>query len=214
MNKSIAVFGIGRFGKSLALRLADMGVDVMVVDNNPEDIEKIADKVTYAIEANLTDADAIQALGLDDIDTVVVAMGSDLQASIMSVMVAKEMGVPYVMAKASDERMGAILTKVGADKIIYPEEESGFRTARVLASESFIDYFDIAGTLCVLEMKPKPEWIGKNLIELNLRSNYKMNVIAIKDKSGTSSSIDPNKPLDADAELFVVVDKKDLHNIR
>lgn len=214
MNKSIAVFGIGRFGKSLALRLADMGVDVMVVDNNPEDIEKIADKVTYAIEANLTDADAIQALGLDDIDTVVVAMGSDLQASIMSVMVAKEMGVPYVMAKASDERMGAILTKVGADKIIYPEEESGFRTARVLASESFIDYFDIAGTLCVLEMKPKPEWIGKNLIELNLRSNYKMNVIAIKDKSGTSSYIDPNKPLDADAELFVVVDKKDLHNIR
>lgn len=214
MNKSIAVFGIGRFGKSLALRLADMGVDVMVVDNNSEDIEKIADKVTYAIEANLTDADAIQALGLDDIDTVVVAMGSDLQASIMSVMVAKEMGVPYVMAKASDERMGAILTKVGADKIIYPEEESGFRTARVLASESFIDYFDIAGTLCVLEMKPKPEWIGKNLIELNLRSNYKMNVIAIKDKSGTSSSIDPNKPLNADAELFVVVDKKDLHNIR
>ncbi|MBP5191806.1 MAG: TrkA family potassium uptake protein [Eubacterium sp.] len=214
MNKSIAVFGIGRFGKSLALRLADMGVDVMVVDNNPEDIEKIADKVTYAIEANLTDADAIQALGLDDIDTVVVAMGSDLQASIMSVMVAKEMGVPYVMAKASDERMGAILTKVGADKIIYPEEESGFRTARVLASESFIDYFDIAGTLCVLEMKPKPEWIGKNLIELNLRGNYKMNVIAIKDKSGTSSYIDPNKPLDADAELFVVVDKKDLHNIR
>lgn len=214
MNKSIAVFGIGRFGKSLALRLADMGVDVMVVDNNPEDIEKIADKVTYAIEANLTDADAIQALGLDDIETVVVAMGSDLQASIMSVMVAKEMGVPYVMAKASDERMGAILTKVGADKIIYPEEESGFRTARVLASESFIDYFDIAGTLCVLEMKPKPEWIGKTLIELNLRSNYKMNVIAIKDKSGTSSSIDPNKPLNADAELFVVVDKKDLHNIR
>ena len=214
MNKSIAVFGIGRFGKSLALRLADMGVDVMVVDNNPEDIEKIADKVTYAIEANLTDADAIQALGLDDIDTVVVALGSDLQASIMSVMVAKEMGVPYVMAKASDERMGAILTKVGADKIIYPEEESGFRTARVLASESFIDYFDIAGTLCVLEMKPKPEWIGKNLIELNLRGNYKMNVIAIKDKSGTSSYIDPNKPLDADAELFVVVDKKDLHNIR
>lgn len=214
MNKSIAVFGIGRFGKSLALMLADMGVDVMVVDNNPEDIEKIADKVTYAIEANLTDADAIQALGLDDIDTVVVAMGSDLQASIMSVMVAKEMGVPYVMAKASDERMGAILTKVGADKIIYPEEESGFRTARVLASESFIDYFDIAGTLCVLEMKPKPEWIGKNLIELNLRGNYKMNVIAIKDKSGTSSYIDPNKPLDADAELFVVVDKKDLHIIR
>jgi K+ transport systems, NAD-binding component len=214
MSKSIAVFGIGRFGKSLALRLADMGVDVMVVDNNPEDIEKIADKVTYAIEANLTNADAIQALGLDDIDVVVVAMGSDLQASIMSVMIAKEMGVPYVMAKASDERMGAILTKVGADKIIYPEEESGFRTARVLASESFVDYFDLAGNLCVLEMKPKPEWIGKNLIELNLRGNYNINVIAIKSKSGTSASIDPKKPLDAEDELFIVVEKKDLKKIK
>lgn len=214
MSKSIAVFGIGRFGKSLALRLADMGVDVMVVDNNPEDIEKIADKVTYAIEANLTNADAIQALGLDDIDVVVVAMGSDLQASIMSVMIAKEMGVPYVMAKASDERMGAILTKVGADKIIYPEEESGFRTARVLASESFVDYFDLAGNLCVLEMKPKPEWIGKNLIELNLRGNYNINVIAIKSKSGTSASIDPKKPLDAEDELFIVVEKRDLKKIK
>lgn len=214
MSKSIAVFGIGRFGKSLALRLADMGVDVMVVDNNPEDIEKIADKVTYAIEANLTNADAIQALGLDDIDAVVVAMGSDLQASIMSVMIAKEMGVPYVMAKASDERMGAILTKVGADKIIYPEEESGFRTARVLASESFLDYFDLAGNLCVLEMNPKPEWVGRNLIELNLRGNYNINVIAVKDKKGTSASIDPKRPFESDDELFIVVDKKDLHNIR
>ncbi len=214
MSKSIAVFGIGRFGKSLALRLADMGVDVMVVDNNPEDIEKIADKVTYAIEANLTNADAIQALGLDDIDVVVVAMGSDLQASIMSVMISKEMGVPYVMAKASDERMGAILTKVGADKIIYPEEESGFRTARVLASESFVDYFDLAGNLCVLEMKPKPEWIGKNLIELNLRGNYNINVIAIKSKSGTSASIDPKKPFEADDDLFIVVEKKDLKKIK
>ncbi|MBO6166701.1 MAG: TrkA family potassium uptake protein [Eubacterium sp.] len=214
MSKSIAVFGIGRFGKSLALRLADMGVDVMVVDNNPEDIEKIADKVTYAIEANLTNADAIQALGLDDIDVVVVAMGSDLQASIMSVMIAKEMGVPYVMAKASDERMGAILTKVGADKIIYPEEESGFRTARVLASESFLDYFDLAGNLCVLEMKPKKEWIGKNLIELNLRGAYNINVIAIKDERGTSASIDPKKPLTENDELFVVVEKKDLKNIK
>ena len=214
MSKSIAVFGIGRFGKSLALGLADMGVDVMVVDQNSEDIEKISDKVTYAIQANLTNADAIQALGLTDLDAVVVAMGSDLQASIMSVMISKEMGVPYVMAKASDERMGSILKKVGADKIIYPEEESGYRAASVLASESFLDYFDIGGSLCVLEMKPKKEWIGKSLIDLNLRGKYKMNVIALKDQKGTHASIDPNRPLDADSDLVVVVEKKELHNIR
>ena len=214
MGKSIAVLGIGRFGKKLALSLSDMGAEVMVVDASTEVLEKMSPFVTYAIEADLKDVEALKGIGLEGMDAVVVAMGSDLQASIMSVMIAKEMGVPYVMAKASDERMGAILTKVGADKIIYPEEESGFRTARVLASESFVDYFDLAGNLCVLEMKPKPEWIGKNLIELNLRGNYNINVIAIKSKSGTSASIDPKKPLDAEDELFIVVEKKDLKKIK
>ena len=214
MSKSVAVFGIGRFGLSLALRLSELGTDVMVVDEDEEDIKRIADKVTYAIKANLEDPEAIEALGLEDVDTVVVAMGSDLKASIMSVMIAKEKGVPFVMAKASDERMGQILKKVGADRIIYPEEETGIRTASVLASESFIDYFDLGDSLCVLEMRPKKEWIGKNLIELDLRGKYKLNIIAIKDAKGTMANIDPNEKLSEDCVMFVAADKKDVKKIR
>jgi K+ transport systems, NAD-binding component len=214
MSKSIAVFGIGRFGRSLALTLSESGADVMVVDGDENVIEKIADKVTYAIKADLKSAEAIQALGLEDMDAVVVAMGSDLKASIMSVMVSKEMGVPFVMAKAADDRMGAILTKVGADKIIYPEEETGERTARVLASDTFAELFDIDDNLSIIEMHPKKEWIGKNLIELNLRGKFNVNVIAIKDANKMHSSIDPKKPLTEDDMLYVIMDKKDIRNIQ
>ena len=214
MSKSIAVFGIGRFGRSLALTLSESGADVMVVDGDENVIEKIADKVTYAIKADLKSAEAIQALGLEDMDAVVVAMGSDLKASIMSVMVSKEMGVPFVMAKAADDRMGAILTKVGADKIIYPEEETGERTARVLASDTFAELFDIDDNLSIIEMHPKKEWIGKNLIELNIRGKFNVNVIAIKDANKMHSSIDPKKPLTEDDMLYVIMDKKDIRNIQ
>ena len=214
MSKSIAVFGIGRFGRSLALTLSESGADVMVVDGDENVIEKIADKVTYAIKADLKSAEAIQALGLEDMDAVVVAMGSDLKASIMSVMVSKEMGVPFVMAKAADDRMGAILTKVGADKIIYPEEETGERTARVLASDTFAELFDIDDNLSIIEMHPKKEWIGKNLIKLNLRGKFNVNVIAIKDANKMHSSIDPKKPLTEDDMLYVIMDKKDIRNIQ
>jgi trk system potassium uptake protein TrkA len=186
----------------------------MVVDGDENVIEKIADKVTYAIKADLKSAEAIQALGLEDMDAVVVAMGSDLKASIMSVMVSKEMGVPFVMAKAADDRMGAILTKVGADKIIYPEEETGERTARVLASDTFAELFDIDDNLSIIEMHPKKEWIGKNLIELNLRGRFNVNVIAIKDANKMHSSIDPKKPLTEDDMLYVIMDKKDIRNIQ
>lgn len=210
MSKSIAVFGLGRFGKSLALSLYETGAQVMVVDKNESIIENISDKVTYAVIADLTNPDDIKGIGLEDIDIVVVAMGSDLTASIMSIMVSKELGVKQVIAKASDERMGSILSKVGADRILYPEEESGSRTARILTSDSFMEFFDIDDNLCLLEMKPKKEWVGKTLMELNLRKMYKINVVAIKGHNGMKSYIDPTRKLEENNNLLVVLDKNDL----
>lgn len=214
MSKAVAVFGIGRFGLSLVNTLYDSGIDVMAVDGNPAVIEKMQNKATYAMVADLKDADSIKGLGLENMDVVVVAMGSDLQASIMSVMVSKEVGVPLVMAKAADERMGQILKKVGADKVLFPEEESGSRTARILMSDSFLEFFDIDENLCLVEIKAKKEWVGKNLMELDFRKKYKMNVIAIKDKNKAKSFVDPNKPLEEDSELIVVIDKSDLKKLK
>ena len=114
------------------------GADVMVVDRDEEVIDSISGSVEYAIVADLENAEAIADLGLDRMDAAVIAIGSDLTASIMAVMICKEHGVPYVIAKAANERMGAILKKVGADKIIYPEIQTGMREARLLLSQDFL----------------------------------------------------------------------------
>ena len=214
MSKSIAVIGLGRFGRKLAESLYELGADVMAVDKNPDIVTSIADSVTYAVEANVVNAQSLQGLGLGNMDVVVIAMGTDLVASIMAVMVAKEQGVPQVVAKASDKRMGQILTKIGADKIIFPEEETGFRTAQTLMMDSFLEFFDIDDNLCLLEIKPRPEWIGKNLIELNLRDKYKVNVVAVKDQSEMRSFIDPKRPLEKDTKLLVILEKADLGRLK
>lgn len=214
MSKSYAVLGLGRFGKKVAFTLYDLGMDVMVVDREQDDLEAIADHVTYVVQADLTNPDSIKGIGLENMDVVIVTMGSDLTASIMSVMVSKELGVKQVIAKAADERMGAILKKVGADKVIFPEEETGERVARKLMSDNFLEFFDIDDNLCLIEMKPKEEWIGKNLIELSLRETYSINVVAIKNKHSMESYIDPKKPLGEKTSMLIVVDKKDLAKLK
>ena len=210
MSKAIAVLGIGRFGKRLALSLSEMGAEVMVVDANTEVLDKMSKYVTYAIEADLKDADSLKGIGLENMDVVVVAMGSDLTASIMSVMASKEIGVPYVLAKAADERMGDILIKVGADKVIFPEEETGVRTARKLMSDSFLEFFEIDEKLCILEMKPKKEWVGKSLIELNMREKYHANVVSLREGTELKTFIDPKQPLKEENELLILMAKEDL----
>ncbi len=204
--KSFVVFGLGRFGKAVAEKLIDVGADVMVVDNDPDVIEQFADRATSAIVAELTDPEAIKATGIENIDCAIVAMGTSLEASIMCVMVSKECGIPFVAAKAGSERAGDILRKVGADQVIFPEEESGFRTARSLMSDSFLDYFELSSELCIVEMKPKEEWLGKSLRELNLRKRYGANVIAIR-KGTLSDSIDPDAKMDASGTLLLLMRK-------
>ena len=157
MKKSIAVLGLGKYGRSLAENLYKMGADVLAVDIKEELINEISDKCTSAVCADLTNEEEVSALGLANMDIVISAMGRNLAASIMSVAVAKDQGVPFVVAKTSTDRMASILTKVGADKIIDPEEEGGLRSARILMSASFMDFFEIDENMYMIEMKPKRE---------------------------------------------------------
>ncbi len=214
MNKSVAVLGLGRFGKSLARALYASGANVMVADRDPELIESLAGTYSYGISADLSSEEAVRGLGLEEMDIVVVAMASDLAASVMTVMLAKELGVKTVVAKAYDERMGKILTRVGADRLIFPEDETGARVARKLLSDNFLEFFEIDKNLCLLEMKPKPEWVGKTLIELNLRGKYQMNVVAIRDASNKMHTlVDPSRPIDEDCEMLVILEKKGLSKL-
>ncbi len=208
MNRSFAVLGLGKSGRAVARELAENGAEVIVADKSEELVNSMADDVTVAMIADLTSAEAIKGLGISNVDVVVVTMALSLEASIMSVMVAKELGVPHVVAKAKSKRMGEILSKVGADEIVFPEKEAGKALSKKLLSEDFLDYFDISDDLCILEMRPKDEWVGKNLIELDLRKKYDINVAAITVDGKMKASIDPHMVLTKESSLLIITSKK------
>ena len=210
--KSFVVFGLGKFGQAVADKLLEIGAEVMVVDNDPVVIESYSRKATKAIIAELTDTEAIKALGIGNIECAVVSMGMNLEASLMCTMVAKENGVKWVVAKAGNERMGSVLEKVGADEVIYPESESGIRTARNLIASNFLEYFEVSSDVCLVEMKPKEKWVGKSLRELNLRKKYGINVVAVKD-GVVNEYVDPDVPLQKDIPLIMLIHKKNLSKL-
>ena len=213
MKKSFAVLGLGRFGRCIAMELSNLGADVMVIDKDEEKINRVVDSVTCAINVDVCDVDALRNAGISNMDAVIVAMADYLEPSIMSVMTAKELGVPLVIAKARDEITGNIIDRVGADKVVFPERESGIRLSHRLMSADVLDYFDLSDTVSMLEILPKKEWIGKSLMELNLRKEYKLNVIGIRDQEKINVSLNPNDPLREDCPLLVIIGKSDLKRL-
>lgn len=194
--KSYAVIGMGRFGSAIALELAKSGADVMAVDYSEERVRAVAEYVTYAVKADVTDADAMEHLGLGNMDAVIVAVTRSLDASILATITAKEHGAPYVIAKAIDERHAKVLRKVGADRIIIPEKESGIRIARTLTNGDFLDFFELSDRISMVEVSVQPEWIGKTLRELDFRRKYGVNAIAYEaDKEELIVNIPPDLAL-------------------
>ncbi len=208
MSKSIAILGLGKYGRSLAEHLYSMGAEVLAVDLKRDLVDDVAENCTSAVCANLTDEAAVMALGLKDMDIVVSAMGGNLAASIMAIAVAKEQGVPLVVAKSSSERMSSILRKVGADKVIDPEGDGGERSARILMSMSFKDFFKLDDNMYLIEMSPKQDWVGKTLVDLELRQTMDLNVIASKKKGEKWRFIDPKQSITEDTQLLIAMEKK------
>lgn len=212
MKKSIAVLGLGKYGISLAKNMYDMGADVLVVDQDQDKLKEMNGYCTTAICADITNEDEVVSLGLKNMDIVAVAMAGNLAASIMAVAVAKEHGVPLIVAKSSSDRMTLILKKIGANKVIVPEEYGGEQSARILSSDTFLDYFKVDGNLCMIEINPLAKWVGKNMMELNVRKNYKANVIALK-RGSSWKIIDPEEALQADDLLLIVLERNDLKRL-
>ncbi|MBO7336068.1 MAG: TrkA family potassium uptake protein [Lachnospiraceae bacterium] len=211
MKKSIAVLGLGNYGMSLAKEMYRIGADVLAVDKDEEKVKEIADFCTEAVCADLTSEEEIGTLDLKNMDIVVCAMGRNLAASIMAITVSKEQNVPSVVAKSSSARMTSILKKVGADKVIIPEEENGIRSARIIASDTVLDYFQVDDNLSMIEMNPEPDWIGRSLVELNLRKQYKINIVAMQEnKDDKWELISPSHKLSETCRLLVVLEKSQL----
>ncbi|MBO5177917.1 MAG: TrkA family potassium uptake protein [Lachnospiraceae bacterium] len=203
-RKEFVVFGLGKFGLSVAKTLADNGCQVMAVDSEQSKVEEIANGVTYAVCTDVTDADAIHSLGIRNFDGAIVAIGENLEASVLVTIISKEMGIPFVLAKAQTELQAKVLKRVGADKIIFPEKESGIRIANNLVSGNFFDAIELSSKYSMMDLDVPAEWVGKSLRELNLRATKKINIIGIKQKEEFEITPDPDMPLTEDDILVVI----------
>ena len=214
MKKQYAVFGLGGFGHSVALKLESLGCDVIVVDNSAEKIQEIADEVSLAMKADVEDPDLMRSLGARNLDGVVVAISEDMEASIMSTILAKEMGVPYVLAKAKSELHAKILKKVGADTIVYPEKEMGSRIAKSLVSANFADWIELSPEYSLVETKIPEEWTGKSLVELRVRDVYGINVVGLVSDNKVQVTLDPYQPLPDKGMVILIGADKVLKNFK
>ena len=212
-EKSYAVIGLGQFGMSVAETLAESDCDVLAIDAREENIQEIADKVTYAVRADVREPEVLRTLGVQNVDVAVIAVAENMEASIMATMQAKELGVPYVLAKAMNALHGKILEKIGADRVIYPEQSMGLRVARNLMSVGFLDVFELSTEFSMAEFPVPTEWIGKSLQELQLRESHDINIIAIKVGDDVEINLDPVKPLEADWHLMAIGKNKVLERL-
>lgn len=204
MEKQYAVLGLGSFGESVALTLENMGCDVLVMDDSYEKIQDISDKVSYAMKADVSDPDALQALGGKNLDGVVVAVSENLEAGIMATMLCKEMGIPLVVAKAKNKLQGAILQRVGADRIVYPEIEMGSRVAKSLVSREFMDWIELSNDYSMVEIAVPDKWVGRTLVDINVRERLGINVVGIIINGKIDVTLDPQKPLPEGGILIVI----------
>lgn len=213
LHKSYAVFGLGRYGFSVAKELAQSGADVLAVDSRQSIIDEAIDFIPVCKCADVTDPDVIKALGISNVDVVIIAMASDLEASVLATTLCKEVGVQTVIVKCANEMHQKILNRVGADKVVIPEKESGARLAKNLLSSGFVDLVELSSNLSMVEIRVKEGWLGKSLSQLNLRKKYSLNVIAIRQNGNVTVDIDPNAPLENNMSLIVIADTTKLNKL-
>ncbi len=179
-RKQYVVIGLGRFGSSVAKTLYSLGNEVLAIDSEEDAVQDIAENVTHAVQLDATDENALRSLGIRNFDVAVVTIGSDVQSSVLITVLLKELGVKNIIAKANTDLHAKVLYKIGADRVVLPEKEMGVRIAHNLMTTNILDYIELSPDYSIAEMEAPEEWSGKKLRELNLRSRYGINVMAIK----------------------------------
>ena len=214
INKTYAVFGLGRYGRAVAEELINNGAEVLAVDIDQDNVDNAIEAIPVCKCADITEPEAIKRLGIANMDVVVVAMASNLEASVMAVTLCKEAGVPNVIVKCGNEMHQKILSRVGADKVIFPEKESGVRLAKNLLTSGFAEMIELSDDVSMVEIDVKDEWVGKSLMDLNLRKKYTVNVVAIRKEGNINTAVDPLLPLEAGMQLIVIANTAKLQKLK
>lgn len=211
--KQIAVLGLGRFGRSLARTLAELGHDVLGVDNNAAIVDEMAACLTNCVQADIKDEAALAALGLRNFDVVVVSIGGDAQACIIATMLLKEMGVQTVVCKVTNALNAKILSRLGADRIIFPERDMGVRLARSIANTDVLDFIELSQKYSMVEMNTPAMWAGKSILETDARAKYGVNIVAIHRGADIIVTLDPKEVLQAEDVLVLIGANADLDKL-
>lgn len=206
------VAGLGRFGESVAVTLDQMGYDVMAMDKDENVVQDLSDKLGYVVCADASDEKNLNAIGAGNADVAVVAIG-DLSASLLTTLLLKDMGVKRIVVKALDELHGKMLQKIGADKIIYSEKEMGIRVAHNLTSSGIVDYIEMNNNITVVTIHIPEEWIGKTLMDLDVRRKYHITVVAIRRQKENFINPRPDMAMRAGDMLVILGDNSSVKEI-
>lgn len=210
-KKEFAVIGLGRFGKTVATSLASSGAQVLVLDQDENALQEVSDAVTHTIRGEATSASTINQLGLGNYDAAVIAMSSNLESNVMATILVKEAGVPFIVVKAKTELEGRVLKKVGADKVIYPEKETGMRLANNLMHDNYFEAVELSEEYSIVDVDIPQDWIGKSLKTLNIRAKYGVNVIGVKGSSELNINPAPDDVLKED-DVLIMLGRNNLLN--
>lgn len=213
MKKNVIVLGLGRFGTAVAKKLYEKNVEVMAVDINYNKVQKIADNVTSAVQADMTDEEAMEELGISNFDVAVIGTGTNLEASIEASLICKDAGVQTIIAKATSETHARILEKIGVDKITYPELDTGNRLANIISGSNILEMLKFSSEFTLVEVKARKKWIGKSLRDLDLRDKYEVNVVAFKRDDQIIFTPGPDEKIQEDDNLLMIAKTENLSEL-
>ena len=211
--KQFMVLGMGLFGSSLAKTLHELGHEVLAVDADEDLVEAIAPYVTQAVQIDATDEAALQELGVRNFDAVIVSIGKNLRDSILVCVIIKELGVPYLIAKATDEIHAKVLRKIGVDKVVFPERDMGMRVAKSLITPNVLEMMEFSGDYRLIEIILPAKWAGHSIIEVDVRRKYGISILAIQRDGKFIVSPSPDAVFETGDILLVLGQKDDINNI-
>ncbi|MBE6979315.1 MAG: TrkA family potassium uptake protein [Ruminococcaceae bacterium] len=212
--KSYLVIGLGLFGAEVARQLCSLGCEVLAMDINSTLVQQVANDVTHAVVGDGKDKEVLKALDAGSFDCAIIAIGDDLSASILTTMNLKELNVPYVVCKAHDETHRRVLEKLGVDRVIIPECEFAGKLARSLSSHNVLDYIELSKDYGILEVPAPKSWVGKTILELNVRAKLGVNIIAVENKETTNVSPSANYRIEAGDIMVVLGENKALEAVQ
>lgn len=209
--KQVLLIGLGRYGQNIAVRLNEMGHQVMAVDKDEKRVNAILDIVTNALIGDSTDREFLESLGVRNFDYVIIAIAGDFESSMITTVMVKELGAPNVISRASSEIQEQLLKNNGADVVIYPEKTVGIWTANRYVSEHVLDYFDLADGYSIYEISMPDSWVGKTLASMDIRSKYGINILAVRSGEHLNVTMDPNEKFVKSQSLLVLGKSGNVH---